>query len=686
MSIKTHTNRLTQETSPYLLQHAHNPVDWFPWGDEAFAKAKNENKPILLSIGYSACHWCHVMEAESFENEETATIMNKHYVNIKVDREERPDLDGIYMNCVQMFTGQGGWPMTVFLAPDGIPFYAGTYFPPKDRGGLPGFKRVLLSLADAYEKNPAEIRHNAGTILENLQKMSVVPRSGNNLAEGILEGAFRTLSRTFDHRYGGFGGAPKFPHAMSLSFFLRYFQRAKDANALEMVEFTLRKMAEGGIYDQLGGGFHRYTVDDHWLVPHFEKMLYDNALLISLYIDAYQITKNTFYRRIAEDSLDYVIREMTGKEGEFYSTQDADSEGVEGKYYVWTEEEIKSILGDEDGNVFCSFYGITKTGNFEGGNILTGSRTYEQVAARLGIPVEQIAQVLRESRKNVMAAREARINPGRDEKALAGWNGLMLAAFAKAARVWGRDDYLRAAERNGNFIVRSLCRGDKLLHSCKDGQATVNAFLDDYACVIDAFLELYQSTFDLHWLKKGIELAAAMINLFWDEADGAFFFTAKDHEKLITRMKDFYDSAVPSGNAVAALDLLRLSAITGREEYRVKAESILTLVSGVAAEAPSAFGQLLCALDFYFAPARQLVLAGEKSDPAIAEFRKRIFAHYLPNTLVAYGDPENKEAQSVIPSLRGKIPLDGKPAVYVCENFTCKEPVTQVDTVDSLFA
>jgi uncharacterized protein len=686
MSDRKHTNRLAKESSPYLLQHAHNPVDWFPWGDEAFAKAKNENKPILLSIGYSACHWCHVMEAESFEDEETAAIMNEHYVNIKVDREERPDLDGVYMNCVQMFTGQGGWPMTVFLAPDGVPFYGGTYFPPDDRGGLPAFKRVLLSLADAYRKNPAQIRQNAGTIRENLQKMNVLPRSGNSLAEGILESAFRNLSREFDHRCGGFGGAPKFPHAMSLAFFLRYSMRAKESNALEMAGFALKKMAEGGIYDQLGGGFHRYAVDDRWLVPHFEKMLYDNALLTSLYVEAFQITKDPFYRRIAEESLDYVLREMTGKDGAFYSTQDADSEGVEGRFYIWTEEEIRSILGNKDGDVFCSYYGITKAGNFEGKNILTGGRTYEQVAARLGIRADQVAEILRVSRKNVMTVREARIKPGRDEKALAGWNGLMSASFAKAARVWGRADYLKAAERNGDFILQYLCRGKRLLHSCKDGRATGNAFLDDYACVIDAFLELYQSTFDLMWLKKGMQLAGDMIDLFWDETGGAFFFTPKDHEQLIARMKDFYDSATPSGNAVAALDLLRLAAMTGRDEYRLKAEGILQSAFGVAAEAPSAFGYLLCALDFHFSGAGAIVLAGGKDDPATEEFRKKIFAHYLPNRVVLFSDAGNRDGESLIPSLRGKIPVDGKPAVYVCGNFTCKEPLTQLDNLESLLA
>ncbi len=686
MSSERPVNRLAEETSPYLLQHAHNPVDWFPWGDEAFAKAKRENKPILLSIGYSACHWCHVMEAESFENEETAAIMNEHFINIKVDREERPDLDGIYMNCVQMFTGQGGWPMTVFLAPDGVPFYGGTYFPPEDRGGLPGFKRVLLSLAEAYRKNPVQIRQNAGTILENLKKMDLLPGAGDSLDHGILESAFRTLSRNFDHRHGGFGGAPKFPHAMTFSFFLRYYRRTHDASALEMVEFTLRKMAEGGIYDQLGGGFHRYTVDDRWLVPHFEKMLYDNALLTSLYVDAFRITKAPFSRRIAEESLDYVIREMAGNDGEFYSTQDADSEGAEGKFYVWTEEEIKSLLGREEGDVFCSYYGITKTGNFEGKNILTAGRTYEQIAVRFGISAEQTARIIREAKEKIMEAREARIKPGRDEKALASWNGLMSAAFAKAARAWGRADYLRAAERNGDFILRHLCRQDRLLHSYKDGSATGNAFLDDYACVIDAFLELYQSTFDFKWLKKAVQLASDMIELFWDEAGGAFFFTAKDHEKLIARMKDFYDSAVPSGNSVAALDLLRLAVVTGRDDYRTKAESILKSASGVAVEAPSAFGQLLCALDFYFSGAREIVLTGEKGDPAVEEFKKRIFAHYLPNTVVTFCDPENKEAQSMIPSWQGKIPIGGKPAVYVCESFTCKEPLTQPGAVDSLLA
>ncbi|MBI4633768.1 MAG: thioredoxin domain-containing protein [Deltaproteobacteria bacterium] len=684
MSTNTHTNRLAGETSPYLLQHAHNPVDWFPWGDEAFTKSQQENKPVLLSIGYSACHWCHVMERESFENEEIAAIMNEHYINIKVDREERPDLDGIYMQCVQMLTGQGGWPMTVFLTPDGVPFYGGTYFPPEDRQGIPGFQRVLLALSDAYRKNPGQIRQSAGVILQNLREINSAAQSGEAFSEAILESAFRKLSRNFDHRHGGFGGAPKFPSAMSLSFFFRYSHRAKDKSAREMTELTLRKMAEGGIYDQVGGGFHRYTVDDHWLVPHFEKMLYDNALLVSLYVDAYQITKNPFYRQIAEDSLDYVIREMTGEDGEFYSTQDADSEGAEGKYYVWTEKEIKSILGEKEGELFCQYYGVTQPGNFEGGNILTGSRTYEQVAKRVGTTAEQVEEFIRESKKKIRMAREARVKPYRDEKALAGWNGLMLSAFAKAARAWDRPDYLLVAEKNGDFMLTHLYREGKLLHSYKDGRAPLDGYLDDYACVIDSFIELYQSTFDFKWLKKATELAAVMIELFWDDENGAFFFTAKDHEKLIVRTKDFYDSATPSGNSLAALDLLKLAVVTGRDEYRVKAEHVFQNASTMAAESPSAFSQLLCALDYYFAGAKEIVLAGEKTAPSLGEFKKRVFRHYLPNAVVLFCDSGDKDMPLLIPSLQGKGPVHGKTAVYVCENFTCKEPLTEGDEIDFL--
>ncbi|MBI4595234.1 MAG: thioredoxin domain-containing protein [Candidatus Tectomicrobia bacterium] len=684
MKTQKYTNRLALETSPYLLQHAHNPADWFPWGEEAFAKAQKENKPVLLSIGYSSCHWCHVMERESFENEEIAELMNRYFVSIKVDREERPDLDSIYMNCVQMLTGQGGWPMTLFLTPDGVPFYGGTYFPPDDQRGLPGFKRVMMTIAEIYSKNPKQVQESANSILEKLKEMDHLTQTDVSISETLIETAFRKLSQGFDYRYGGFGTAPKFPNAMNLSFFLRYFHRFKNESALEMADSSLQKMAEGGIYDQIGGGFHRYTVDERWLVPHFEKMLYDNALLISLYTEAYLITKNSLYQRIAEESLDYAIREMMGEKGEFYSTQDADSEGKEGKFYIWTLQEINSILGGKEGDIFCRYYGVTEAGNFEGKNILTSPRTYDQVARQLEISPDIVKGVLGSARRKIMAARELRTKPGRDEKALASWNGLMLSAISKAARVFNRSDYLQRAEENGNFLLSYLYKNGRLLHSYKDGQAKVNGYLDDYACVIDAFMELYQSTFESKWLKKAIELNTTMIDLFWDEEKGALFYTSRDHEKLIARMKDFYDNAVPSGNSVAAMNLLKLAVITGRDEYRRKAEKIFQPAYEMVSRFPSAFGYLLSALDFYFDSVKEIVVIGGKDNQTVEQFRKIINNNYLPNGVVLFSPPGNRELGDVIPLLEGKTLIEGKAAVYVCENFTCKEPVTTIESLKNL--
>lgn len=684
MKSEEHTNRLIKETSPYLLQHAHNPVDWFPWGEEAFEKARRENKPILLSIGYSACHWCHVMEEESFENEDIAEIMNRHFVNIKVDREERPDLDSIYMNCVQMLTGQGGWPTTLFLTPEGVPFYGGTYFPPEDRRGLPGLKRVLLSIVDIYQHSPQQVQQNAEAVLHNLRGLNNLRPSQEGFSEKTLEAVFRKLSQNFDYRYGGFGAAPKFPHSIVLSFLQRWYNRSKNSGSLEMVEQSLKKMAEGGIYDQIGGGFHRYSVDDRWLVPHFEKMLYDNALLVPVYLDAYLITKDPFYKRIAEETLDYVMREMTGTHGEFFSTQDADSEGEEGRYYVWTQREVKSILSPQGGDIFCRFYGVTEAGNFEGKNILTSSRTCEQVARQLDIPPDRVESVLVEARKKIKEARASRIKPGRDEKALANWNGLMLTAFARAAGVLGRSDYLQIAENNARFILNVLYRDGRLLHSYKDGQAKLSAYQDDYACIIDSFIDLYQSTFDLKWLKKAIELTDQMIDLFWDDENGAFFYTAKDHEKLITRLKDLQDSATPAGNATAAMVLLRLAEITGREMFRTKAESIIQMFHEMVPRYPLGFGKLLCALDLYLSSPKEIVLAGEKDDPMIRAFRKVIFSHYTPNEVVVLNECQNGEIVELVPLVEGKNLIDRRPAVYICENFTCRQPVTTVEELESL--
>ncbi len=593
-----HTNRLVHETSPYLQQHAHNPVDWYPWGEEALERAKKEDKPILLSIGYSTCHWCHVMEHESFEDEETARVMNEHFVNIKVDREERPDLDTIYMSVVQMLTGSGGWPMTVLLTPDAEPFFAGTYFPPEPRYGMPGFKQLLLRVAEIYRTRRDELKDNVQQIMNELQRISAAKSAEGEIAPELLDQASENLTQQFDSQEGGFGRAPKFPAAMTLIYLLRHYQRTEQQQTLGMVELSLTKMARGGIYDQLGGGFHRYATDDKWLVPHFEKMLYDNALLSRLYLYAYQVTGAAFYRRIAEETLDYVVREMTNSEGGFYSAQDADSEGVEGKFFVWTPAEVKAILGEEEGEWFCRYYDVTSRGNWEGHSILNIPREMSIIAKLENINEEELNQIIERGRKKLFEHREQRIKPHRDEKVITSWNGLMLRSFAEAANILGRDDYRQAAVKNGEFLLTHLRRGGRLLRTYRDGASKLNAYLEDYALLIDGLLALYEATFERRWLEESRALADAMIERFWDDVDGGFYFTGRDHEPLITRTKDFYDNATPSGNSVAADVLLRLSLLLNESDYRRRAGRILRTNGRAVARFPSAFGHLLGALDF----------------------------------------------------------------------------------------
>ena len=564
-------NRLAQETSPYLLQHKNNPVDWYPWGEEALEKARAEDKPILLSVGYSACHWCHVMERESFEDEATAEIMNKYFVNIKVDREERPDVDSIYMSAVQAMTRHGGWPMTVFMTPDGAPFYGGTYFPPVPSRGMPSFKQVLLSLADAYANRREEVLASAENVREFLKESSTASIPRSEVSEGLLAHGANALAGQIDNRFGGFDGAPKFPQAMNLEVLLRHHKRTGDRAALSGVELTLRQMANGGIYDQLGGGFARYSVDEYWLVPHFEKMLYDNALLARLYLEAYEATGDGFYRRIAEETLDYVMRDMRSPEGGFYSAEDADSEGVEGKFYVWTPEEIEATLEPEDAKLAERYWDVTERGNFEGKNILNVPRPPEAVADEFGLSTEELWQRILLIRERLFTEREKRVRPGRDEKVLAAWNGLMLRAFALAAGATGREEYLRVAKENAVFLLEKLVVDGRLRRSYKDGQARLNGYLEDYACVADGLVELYEATFETRWLREAASLADAILGLFWEEAEGAFYDTAADHEELVTRPRDVYDNASPSGNSVAVDVLLRLSVLLEREERGVEA-------------------------------------------------------------------------------------------------------------------
>jgi uncharacterized protein YyaL (SSP411 family) len=676
MSEHKHTNRLAGESSPYLLQHAHNPVDWQPWDDEALARSRTEDKPILLSIGYSACHWCHVMERESFENEEIARLMNENFVNIKVDREERPDLDQIYMNAVQMMTGHGGWPLTIFLTPDLIPFFGGTYFPPEDRHNIPGFPRVLLGVAQAYRSDPQAVTQTASSVLGELRRMSGSRESNSALTSQLLDNTVRALSRSYDPRHGGFGGAPKFPAPMSLEFLLRAHARTGDEDALRMVVDTCRKMAEGGIYDQLGGGFHRYSTDARWLVPHFEKMLYDNAQLSRLYLRVWQATKDDFFRRAAEETLAYVVREMTDANGGFYSTQDADSEGVEGKFFVWSREEIARLLGESDAVLFSAYYDVTDAGNFEGENILNVPRPIETVARESNVAVESVREIVERGRRALFEARERRVKPARDEKMIAAWNGMMLVSFAEAAASLERDDFREVAERNAHFILNSLREGSTLLHVCKDGRAKHHAFLDDYACVASGLLALYETTGTLRWLEESLALAERMIEEFWDDEDGGFFYTSASGEKLIVRHKDFFDNATPSGNSVAANLLLRLARLTENESYARKAITVFRLTRDAAERYPSAFGCLLGALDFHLSTPKEIVIVGNGNDAQTRALRREVWSRFLPNKVVAETSDGDEEAAKVVPLLRERVALDGRPTAYVCEHYTCLQPVT----------
>jgi uncharacterized protein YyaL (SSP411 family) len=657
-------NRLINETSPYLLQHSQNPVDWYAWGPEALERAKKEDKLILLSIGYSACHWCHVMEHESFENTSIAKVMNDNFVNVKVDREERPDLDQIYMTAVQMMTGSGGWPLTMFLLPTGEPVFGGTYFPPDDRYNRPGFMRVLQTIAEAYRTQHDEIIKNATQFRENLARPAAHKGDIALIDETLLETAYRAIGSRFDSRQGGFGGAPKFPPSMSIDFLLRFHDRTGNDEALHMATLTLDKMAYGGMYDQVGGGFHRYSTDDHWLVPHFEKMLYDNALLARVYVDAHRVTGKHLYKRIAEETLDFVVREMHDSNGAFYSTQDADSEGVEGKFYVWSLEEFSSVAG-EDAELLAKYFDVTEHGNFEEQNILNFSREPELFSKLEGISLQELESKVEAVKKKLYAKRGNRIKPGRDEKVLTDWNGLMLRAFAEAAAHFSRDDYRSIAEANARFLLTTMWDGTRLLHTFKDGRAHLNAYLDDYANLADGLFALYELTFDHTWMDAAIRIADSMIDQFWDSADGGFYFTGKNHESLIARTKDFFDNATPSGNSVAADVLLRLAAVLERGDYREKGEEVIGAAGGLLKQYATGFGRMLAAVDFYVGPSKEIAIAGNP-----ATFLPTLRKQYLPRTVVAAGDAGG------IALLQNRPMIDEKPTAYICENFTCKSPVT----------
>jgi len=672
--VAEHTNRLIHESSPYLRQHAHNPVDWYPWGPEALERARRENKPILLSIGYSACHWCHVMERESFENESIAGLMNQHFVNVKVDREERPDLDHIYMSAVQMLTGQGGWPLTVFLTPDGKPFYGGTYFPPEDRYGRPGFPRLLQAIAHAYGNQQEEVQNSVGQLMQALQRADALqPSSALPAAEQIGEAAAK-LARAYDAEHGGIGQAPKFPNTSVLELFLRHFHAGGGTAYRDMVLHTLRRMAHGGIYDQLGGGFHRYSVDERWLVPHFEKMLYDNAQLVPLYLCAYQITGDLFFATVARETLDYVLREMRHPEGGFYSTQDADSEGHEGKFFVWDRKEVYEILGDEVAQIVCRYWDITDVGNFEGHNILNVTVAVDQLARMFGRDVGALRLLLGEARAKLFAARARRVKPGRDEKILTSWNGLMIGAFARAAELFGEESDREAAVRGVEFVRRHLLQGDRLLGTFKDGVARLNGYLDDYAFCVAALLDVFEAVQERQYLDQAVQLTDSMLAHFWDDSAGGLYFTSDDHEELIVRTKPSFDGSIPSGNSVAATNLLRLHHYTGETRYLGHAEAIFRLFAGPMQQQPFAFANLWCAYDFYSRKPHEIVIVGVPATDEVKLLLEQTRRVYLPNRTVVVADPRD---MSLVPAVvRGKGQVDGRPTVYVCRNMSCSLPVT----------
>ncbi len=661
------TNRLAGASSPYLLQHAHNPVDWYPWGDEAFAKARTEDRPLFLSVGYAACHWCHVMERESFEDDETAKLLNERFVAIKVDREERPDVDGIYMDAVQAMTGSGGWPMSVFLTPEGKPFYAGTYFPDQPRHGLPSFRQVLDGIADAWTTRRDEIEVQSDRVIESIRRAGELEASEETLTDALAYEAFQTLRHSFDPRWGGFGGAPKFPQPMTVEFVLRQALRGTP-DALEMAVLTLDRMAGGGMFDQVGGGFARYSTDAAWMVPHFEKMLYDNAQLALLYARAWLVTRNDHYRDISSRTLDYLLREMRHPEGGFFSSQDADSEGVEGKFFVWSWDELVSLVGEEAAGAF----GATPTGNWDGTNVLR---------APLG------GAVLDEARARLFEAREARVRPAIDDKVLTAWNALAIRAFAEAGRTFDDRTYVEAAVSCATFVWDHLRDEDgRLLRSWREGVAGVRGFADDHALLAGAFLTLYETTSDVRWFVAARELCDTLLDRFADRERGGFFQTGSDADELVIRPKDLYDNAVPSGNSAAAEALLRLALFTGEARYEDAAVSALRLVRDVLPSAPSGFGQALCALDLYLGPSYEVAIMGDRrSAEAEALVNEVVRRRWLPNVVLAVAPPNDRNAAESVALLADRVLVDGRPAAYVCQRFVCRLPVTEPSALISAF-
>lgn len=667
-------NRLIHEKSPYLLQHADNPVDWYPWGEKAFEKAKCENKLIFLSIGYSTCHWCHVMERESFEDEEVANYLNRHYVSVKVDREERPDVDHIYMTVCQMLTGHGGWPLTVILTPDRQAIFAGTYFPKKGKWGRPGLMDILGQIARRWQEDPASLLQ-AGSRVTSAIRAYVRQERPGELNGSILDEGYRQFAERFDQTYGGFGPAPKFPSPHNLLFLMRYFRQAGEQNALQMVEKTLDGMYRGGIYDHVGFGFARYSTDERWLVPHFEKMLYDNALLAYTYLEAYQATGNDRYAQVARDVFTYVQREMTDPEGGFYSAEDADSEGVEGKFYLWTVEEVVEVLGSERGERVCDWFGISPRGNFEGKSI-------PNLLHHPSDPLPMADEEMADAREKLFQHRERRVHPHKDDKMLTAWNALMIAAFAKGAKVLNDPAYKEVAEKAAHFILSRLVRSDgRLLARYRDGEAAYPAYLDDYAFLVWGLHELYEATWNTTYLEQAIRFNEDMLRLFWDDERGGCYFTANDGETLLARPKEIYDGAMPSGNSVAAYNLVRLAHLTGDDTLSEKAERQLKAFAGQVADNPSSAAFFLTAAQLALNPMTMIVVAGRQGEAETEQLLREIQQAFLPGALLVFRSETEETIQTLVPITREQQMQRGRATAYVCENYACQAPVTEIAQV-----
>jgi uncharacterized protein YyaL (SSP411 family) len=676
-------NRLANQSSLYLRQHAANPVDWYPWGPEALAKARELDRPIFLSVGYSACHWCHVMEHESFEDEATAKILNDHFISIKVDREERPDVDALYMSAVQVLNhGQGGWPMSVWLTPDLEPFYAGTYYPPRDHYGRPAFSRLLLALAQAWRDRRGELTQTAGKVTEYLRQSEQLAANEGELSLKPLDDFARVARQIHDADHGGFGGAPKFPHALELRLLLRIWNRTGEPALLDIVRNSLDHMARGGIFDQLAGGFHRYSTDDQWLVPHFEKMLYDNALFSAVYLDAFQATGDPFYREITERILDYVAREMTDPAGPFYATQDADSEGEEGKFYVWTKHEIEDALGPDLSELVCSVYGVTQGGNWEGRSILCRSKSDEQDARLLSLSIEQLRSTLREAHAKLLDIRGKRVPPARDEKIITAWNGLMISSFARAGAVFDQPDYVAAAEKAANYLLDHLRGpGGRLMRTTTVGKpAHLAGCLDDYAALTDSLVTLYEATFAERWLRAANELAAVMVDEFEDREHGGFFTTSTDHERLPVRLKDQHDGSTPSGNGLAVTALVRLASYTGESKWRDAAERCLRAFRGLMAERPFSIAQMLTALDWHLGPTEQIAIIGDPTSPETQRVIRAARRSFAPRRIIGVRTP--KDPESII-SWLGDKPGGETVMTYICHDFVCESPLAGAEAAEA---